>query len=144
MVAAAVYPSGPFYRADLVTEFAHDARELVDVLFGTSDSSVPPSDAETRRLALAAVDRLLTRLAEHGVRHPDLNARNILLTRSSHGVEAILLDLDRCVVDDPPAPGDRERLRQRLVRSLRKLGHARPGNVSDEELAILMQGSDDS
>ena len=98
VVAAAVYPAGLFYRADLVTEFVYDARELADVLLGTPDSAVPPSDPETRALALICTDRLVASMVAHGIRHPDLNARNIIVARTSQGMEAILLDLDRCVV----------------------------------------------
>ena len=141
VVAAAVYPSGLFYRADLVTELVYDARELADVLLGTADGSVPPSDRDIRALALTSAHRLITRMVEQGVRHPDLNARNILLTRSGQGAEAILLDLDRCVVGSP-APGDGERLRRRLTRSVRKLQPGRPGALSEQEMDVLLKGPD--
>jgi len=144
VVAAAVYPSGPIYRADLVTEFVYDARELADVLLGTSDRSVAASDADERARALVCVDRLVTRMAENGIRHPDLNARNILLTQTSHGMEAVLLDLDRCVVGGPVAAGDSDRLRLRLARSIRKLQRARSGGLSDEEMEIILKGPAES
>ena len=142
VVAAAVYPSGLFYRADLVTEFVYDARELADVLLGTPDSSAPPVDADTRAQALTCTIRLVARMTEHGIRHPDLNARNILLAQSSHGMEAILLDLDRCVIDGTSAPDGGQRLRRRLVRSIRKLQHSRSGGLSDEEMEAILTGSE--
>ncbi len=144
VVAAAVYPSGPFYRADLITEFVYDARELADVLLGTSDFSIPPSDADTRALALAGTHRLVASLVAHGVRHPDLNARNILLAPTSQGMEAIVLDLDRCAVSGSSRPGDGERLRRRLARSIRKLERTRSGGLSDEEMEIILKGPDAS
>ncbi len=140
VMAAAVYPSGPFYRADLVTEFVYDARELADVLLGTADSSVPPADAETRTRALICTNALIRLMVEHGVRHPDLNARNILLTQRPDGMEAVLLDLDRCRVGGTPAPDDEERLRQRLARSIRQLERSRPGSVSAEGMEAIVEG----
>ena len=142
VVAAAVYPVGLFYRADLVTEFVYDARELADVLLGTPDSSVPPADADTRARALTCTTQLVARMAERGIRHPDLNARNILLAQSSHGMEAILLDLDRCVIGSRSASGDGPGLRRRLARSIRKLQRTRPGGLSDEEMKVILTGSD--
>ena len=142
VVAAAVYPAGLFYRADLVTEFVYDARELADVLLGTPDSSAPPVDADTRAQALTCTTRLVARMTEHGIRHPDLNARNILLAQSSHGMEAILLDLDRCVIEGTSAPDGGQRLRRRLVRSIRKLQHSRSGGLSDEEMEAILTGSE--
>ena len=144
VVAAAVYPSGVFYRADLITEFVYDARELADVLLGTPDSAVPPSDPETRALALTCTDRLVASMVAHGIQHPDLNARNILVARTSQGVEAILLDLDRCVVGAAVARGLSDRLRRRLGRSIRKLQRTRSRSLSDEEMEIILSGLEES
>lgn len=142
VIAAAVYPSGLFYRADLITEFVSDARELADVLLGTSDSSVPLADHETRALALACTDQLIRNMVTHGIRHADLNARNILLTRTSQRTEAILLDLDRCAIREGEGTGDSNRLRQRLARSIRKLQRTRPGEVSEAEMRIILDGAE--
>ena len=142
VVAAAVYPAGLFYRADLVTEFVYDARELADVLLGTPDSSAPPADADMRAQALTCTTQLVARMTEHGIRHPDLNARNILLAQSSHGMEAILLDLDRCAIGRPSAPGDGHGLRRRLARSIRKLQRTRSGGLSGEEMEVILTGSE--
>ena len=140
VVAAAVYMAGLFYRADLVTEFVTDARELADVLLGTQDRSVPPADADVRSRALTCTTRLVARMAEYGIRHPDLNARNVLLAQSSHGMEAILLDLDRCVIGGPAAPGQGDVLLRRLARSIRKLERSRAGKLTDEEMELLVTG----
>ena len=55
IVAAAVYPSGLLYRADLVTELVPHARTLADVLFGKTDASASGgrSTGDARREALA-------------------------------------------------------------------------------------------
>ncbi len=141
VVAAAVYWAGLFYRADLVTEYVPEARELADVLLGTSDSSILPAAADVRTQALSCTSQLVARMVERGVRHPDLNARNILLTRKSQGMEAILLDLDRCAIGAWPATDAGSRLRRRLARSIVKLQHERPGELSGEEMAVILIGS---
>ena len=153
VVAAAVYPSGVLYRADLVTEFVPHARTLADVLFGIDDPSCGSNAAEARRddgrdarrQALACTRNLITRLAKAGVHHPDLNAENVLIAREAQQVHAILIDLDGCRVAEPSNPVDAGRLRRRLVRSIRKLDRARPrshldgeGHLTTEELNHLL------
>lgn len=127
VTAGAVYPAGPFYRADVVTVYLPDAVELADVLFGEGGSM------ETER-ALERAGLLLARMAARGVRHPDLNARNILFV----GREAFLLDLDRCrpIPDGRPVPA--RPMLARLERSLTKLATARGlGPPSATELEVL-------
>jgi hypothetical protein len=138
VVAAAVYPVGLFYRADLITEFVSDARELADVLLGTSDPPSAAEEGDARALALYATDRLIAGMVTNGVRHPDLNARNILLARTAHGVEAVLLDLDRCAIRDGGGQNENTRQRQRLARSIRKLARSRPGRVDEEEMGVIL------
>ena len=133
IVAAAVYPSGLFYRADLVTEFVPDARTLADILFGGNDHSGAAPHGDARRDALACAAELIVRLAKAGVHHPDLNAANVLIARDGRDVHAVLLDLDGCSVAGPGGPGEVERLRRRLTRSLRKLGRTRPRFQDDGE-----------
>ncbi len=55
-----------------------------------------------------------------GVAHPDLNLKNILLVRSGGGVSAVLLDLDRCRIQDRLSDGQGARMRRRLLRSVEK------------------------
>jgi len=141
VVVAALYPAGLFYRADLVTELVYDARELADLLLGTADASAGPVDADTRATALEGVDRLVALMAEKGVRHADLNARNILLAPTAGGLESILLDLDRCVIGEPLALEDERRLRRRLARSIRKLQRSRVGEMSVDDMEILLKGA---
>ena len=136
VVAAAVYPDGPFYRTDIVTEYVDDARELADLLLGTADSVVPAADVRVQ--ALQCTSQLVAHMAERGVVHPDLNARNILLRQTSQGMEAILLDLDRCAISGRPEANTGSRLRRRLARSIFKLQHSRPGELSEEEIAVIL------
>ncbi len=133
IVAAAVYPSGPLYRADLVTELVPHARTLADVLFGTKDPSGGRSAGDARREALACTRNLIARLSKAGVHHRDLNAENILIARDAQYVHAVLLDLDGCRVAGPGSPVDAGGLRRRLARSIRKLERMRPRSQNDGE-----------
>jgi hypothetical protein len=90
----------------------------------------PTLDASARSVALAAVAEAIARLHAAGLRHGDLNLRNILVRESSLGragapPPVILIDLD------PPPPTRREAHSAegnllRLLRSWARL-HARDG-----------------
>lgn len=145
IVAAAVYPSGILYRADLVTELVPHAQTLADVLFGGNDPAQERPGGDPTREALACTAKLIERLAEAGVHHWDLNAENVLIARKGHHVHAILLDLDRCRVGGPRGPADAGRLRRRLARSIRKLerthswsGDDGEGHLTNEEMSHLL------
>lgn len=157
VVAGVVYPSGLVYRADLVTAFVPETRDLAAVLFGragTGDGRTPADGAlrrghgaaelqvgERDRLgALRRTGALIARMAARGVRHPDLNAKNVLLREprdptSDGGPETLILDLDRCAFTDgvdSPAP-----LLARLERSLRKFERAGGPALSEAEWIAL-------
>ena len=145
ILAAAVYPGGLLYRADLVTELVPHARTLADVLFGENGSSAGGTGRNTRREAMACVAELITRLARAGVHHPDLNAENVLIAREPQRVHAILLDLDGCRVAGPSVPVDPAKLRRRLARSIRKLERTRSrfqtdgeGHLTNDEIDQLL------
>ena len=89
IVAGATYVDGIHYRCDLVTEVVADATTLADVLHeqdGTRGWLV----------AMAAAGALIRELADAGVFHVDLNARNILLAGTP--ASAWVIDLDRARV----------------------------------------------
>lgn len=132
IVAAAVYPTGVLYRADLVTEFVPNARTLADVLFG-NDESGAETDRDERREALFCARHLIARLSKAGVRHRDLNAQNVLIAREAQQVHAILLDLDGCKVEGRRNPADAGRLGRRLARSIRKLDRTHERSHDDDE-----------
>lgn len=141
VIAGAVYPAGPLhYRADIVTEMIPDALDLGLLLFGEAalaeDASEEarahapePADEELARAALEAAGRLVRDMERAGVYHPDLNARNILVTRDGE-VRAHLLDLDRCQCREEGVPVPVGPMRDRLLRSLRKLAR-RAGQEMD-------------
>ena len=127
--AVIFYPAGPFVRIEVVTRHIPDSRDLVQGL-----ASRPASGA--RKRLFAAVRKLLTQLHHHGIRHPDLNARNILLT-SSGACTAWLLDIDTVRFGEPHADPVDAANRNRLLRSLLK--RARLGDLgwSEPEVAKL-------
>jgi 3-deoxy-D-manno-octulosonic acid kinase len=132
VVAGAIYPNGWFYRADLVTDYVPESRNLAEIVFGDADRS----DVHD---ALRATGTLIGAMASIGLGHPDLNARNILLVRGTGGVSAILVDLDRCRVPPVPQPVSPEPMVTRLIRSLRKIARTRaiPSGPAPDDLIVL-------
>lgn len=112
IVAYATYAAGArMRRADVVTREVPRAHDLAVAL--------AEPDAAARDEALESAGRLLRALAAAGVHHPDLNLKNILVSRGDQGgTKAYLLDVDR-VRFHPPAEGARvsEWNLRRLVRS---------------------------
>ncbi|MDX1567343.1 MAG: lipopolysaccharide kinase InaA family protein [Longimicrobiales bacterium] len=138
VVAAAVYPSGIFYRGDLVTVYIPDSLELAEVLFDPRRRGV--SSSIDRREAMAETGSLIRRMADTGVEHVDLNARNILLRWSGRAPEAHLLDLDRCKLRDGPLPRAARSMHDRLLRSIRKLEKKTDLRVAPGEIKALGKG----
>jgi hypothetical protein len=132
VVAYAVYAAGPvFARSDVVTEEIPDSRDFGAVLLATEPES------EIRQRAWNATRRLLKRLAAAGVRHHDLNVKNVLLRRTEDDLfAAYVLDIDRVELDCSRRDaygGNRARLR----RSVEKWRETRGARISDAELERL-------
>jgi 3-deoxy-D-manno-octulosonic acid kinase len=134
VVAGAVYTSGMFYRADIATEFIPDAESLADLLFRSSDRQI---DAEK---TLHISGEVVRTLEDTHVLHPDVNAGNILLREHDGVIEAHVIDLDRCNVLARAAPVRPRFMRDRLERSLRKLGKLHAVQVSDTGWQALRDG----
>lgn len=111
-VAAMIEREGPFYRAGLLTCLIPGARELATL---AADLSI----SQWRGLATT-----LDGFFSAGLRHPDLNARNLLMDNAGRWY---LLDLDRASLVAGRVDG--KRMRRRLARSLEKLSAPgwRPG-----------------
>jgi 3-deoxy-D-manno-octulosonic acid kinase len=112
----AAYPTTFGFRTvDVVSRFVPEAFDL-----GTIAAGLVPE--MHRDEALAATQQLLARLAKAGVRHPDLNVKNVLLTRASDGsLTAMIIDVD--VVQWEPQRAAQESMQAnvaRLLRSMRK------------------------
>jgi hypothetical protein len=140
VIGYATYGVGPMLlRADVMTAEVPNAGDLGDFLARTAEPA-------QRLEAFRATARLLQRLAQTGVWHPDLNAKNVLIlppgnngadARSAH--TAIVLDIDRVKLVVPGDPQLAEANLERLLRSLRKRGRdARNGPpVHESELSEL-------
>ena len=132
VVAGVVYRAGPsgvlgFYRADLVTELVPSARSLAAALQADGDALAP----------LRRAGALVRALSEAGVRHPDLNAGNVVLDGKG---DAWVLDLDRAARLARPSPAATHGMLRRLERSLRKGEHERGRPLSTEEWEALRAG----
>jgi len=108
-VAARYAPSGPIYRAQLMTERIPGATPLADCL----------READLPAQVWLSIGQTLRRLHALGVDHVDLNCRNILLDAEA-GVW--LIDFDRCRRRAPGrwAEGNLARLERSLVKEAGK------------------------
>jgi len=139
IVAAAMYPAGPFYRADLVTVFVPGATDLVASLFDTSRKGV--GGALERRDALQAAGELILQLASKGLHHRDLHAGNILLEWEGAAPSPLLVDLDRCQVMPRGNEASPHPMYRRLRRSLRKWERRTGLRISEVEWETLKRAA---
>ncbi|MDQ6888142.1 MAG: lipopolysaccharide kinase InaA family protein [Gemmatimonadota bacterium] len=132
ILAYATYPAGSVFRsADVVTREVHGGQDLAEAL-------IDAEDADSRRELLAATVALLALLASAGVRHPDLNLKNVLVRRDDDGqLEALLLDVDRVWFDDPAMGRAREANMRRFARSARKWRRFHGCPLDEDDLAWM-------
>jgi len=116
-VAARYERSGPFYRADLITEELPTRRTLAGAL------AAAPLAAERWR----EVGECIGRLHARGVHHADLNAHNLLLGDDG---TVYVLDFDRGRIR--PRGAWEPAVLERLQRSLRKVTAGLPPGRFDE------------
>jgi 3-deoxy-D-manno-octulosonic acid kinase len=128
VVSFVSYNAGPlFRRSDVATREIPESHDLAVVL-----REMP--DADHRESCLRATGRLLSLMARAGAHHPDLNARNVLITWDHDGASAHILDVDRIKFHVPSDPMVADANIQRLARSLRKLRENETLNVSDDDI----------
>lgn len=120
----------PFQRADVVTREITDGRDLAAYL--TTEVS-----AEECAEAWEATRGLVRTMNEAGVRHHDLNAKNVLLARSGDALAAYLLDVDRVAFGTPRSLEIARGNVARLLRSARKWRDERGAQLGDDEIAAL-------
>jgi len=149
VLAAAIYPRGWYYRADLVTRMVESARTLASVLFGAPDVHGEPgrggerADPRARREALRAAGWLVARLEALRVVHPDVHARNVLVVEHRGVVRPLVLDLDLAKTLPLSLPPPGPAMRRRLERSLRKLGRRAGCRLDRVEWDALRAGYGD-
>jgi hypothetical protein len=145
VVAYALYGAGPLLRrADVATREIADGRDLAAVLIGDANVRESYVGRAGRAAVLAAVADLLRALTNAGARHPDLNAKNVLLAPNRGGTSpvAYVLDVDRVVFDASGSRRVAEGNVRRLGRSLRKLRARRGLPITDDDLVLLASGAE--
>jgi tRNA A-37 threonylcarbamoyl transferase component Bud32 len=120
-----------FRRADVVTQEVERANDLSAYL-------ATGTPAAEREAAWAATRRLVLQMHEAGVRHHDLNVKNVLLARTGDDLGAYLLDVDRVSFGRPSDVRLFERNVRRLLRSARKWRDQRGATFDERELAELV------
>jgi hypothetical protein len=132
VVAFVSYPAGQiFRRSDVATREIPESHDLSVVLreMGAGDH---------REACLRATGKLLARMSQSGAHHPDLNARNVLITWDSHdGAGAHILDVDRIRFHVPGDPMVSTANLDRLERSLRKLREREQLPVTDADIGLI-------
>jgi hypothetical protein len=117
-----------FRRADVVTREIARGRDLGSYL---ASDEMPRARAE----AWVATRALVRAMNEAGVRHHDLNVKNVLLAREGETLVAHLLDVDRVTFDVPGSASVRDGNVQRLLRSARKWRDERGAAFDERELS---------
>jgi hypothetical protein len=118
----------PFQRADVVTREVADARDLSHYLSADTPDAI-------RRAAWAATRALVATMNDAGVRHHDLNVKNVLLAASGGDLAAWLLDVDRVTFGSPRSAEIAEANAARLLRSARKWRDQRGASFDEGEMA---------
>jgi hypothetical protein len=132
VVAIVSYRAGAVLRrSDVATREITESHDLAVVLKEMAD----PADRDS---CLRATGRLLASLARAGAHHPDLNARNVLISwDADEGARAHVLDVDRIRFHVPGDPMVERANLERLERSLAKLKGLGLLSITDAELLAL-------
>ena len=120
-----------FRRADVVTREVENARDL-------SAYMAREVSGTERGAAWEATRRLLAAMHTAGVRHHDLNVKNVLLAPAADGLTAHVLDVDRVEFGRAGDPRLSAANVQRLLRSARKWRDQRGATFDERELMDLV------
>lgn len=119
-----------FRRADVVTREIDAGRDL--------SAFMARETADDERAAAWAATRSLVRaMNDAGVRHHDLNVKNVLLAPREGGLVAYLLDVDRVTFGSRGSAEIARANAARLLRSARKWRDERGALFDERELAAL-------
>jgi 3-deoxy-D-manno-octulosonic acid kinase len=139
VTAIAIRKHGPFYRADIATEYIADSADLAEVTFGDArwaEPTRPGRDSVVQ--AWSAAGALVRDAARAGVVHADLNLKNILIAGRSSSPRAWLIDLDGCRIRDTDSTGrDLDRVLSRFDRSRRKFESSTGRRVQEAALTAF-------
>jgi len=135
-VAAIIEAKRLLWTCSLVTEEIQDAIDLAEYVCWLP--ATPPREIlSEKRDIIDAVAKAIRKMHDAGLYHADLQARNILIRRTTTGVDVFLIDLDKSFIRaDLP-----ERLRaqniRRLNRSIMKMQRALPPIDDDDRRRFL-------
>jgi hypothetical protein len=119
-----------FRRADVVTREIERSRDLAAFMQREMGD-------DARASAWAATRALVRSMNDAGVRHHDLNVKNVLLAPSEDGLTAYLLDVDRVTFGARGSVDVTRGNAARLLRSARKWRDERGALFDERELATL-------
>ena len=136
VVAFVSYPAGHLLRrSDVATREIPESHDLSTVLREVVDG-------EHRVECLRAAGKLVALMTRSGAHHPDLNARNILISwDSTAGASAHVLDVDRIRFHLPGDPMVAGANMGRLERSLLKLREQENLDVSTSDFEVIRAAS---
>jgi hypothetical protein len=117
-----------FLRADVVTREIDGGRDL-------STFMAPQTSGDERAAAWAAARALVRTMNDAGVRHHDLNVKNVLIASGGDGLTAYLLDVDRVTFGVPRSSEVTRGNAERLLRSARKWRAERGALFDERDLA---------
>jgi hypothetical protein len=122
----------PFRRADVVTRQIEYGRDLAT--FMTWQTSI-----DEREAAWTAARALVRAMNDAGVRHHDLNVKNVLIAPAEGGLTACLLDVDRVTFGAPGSDAVARGNVERLQRSARKWRDRHGARYDESELAEFLE-----
>ncbi len=137
VIAYATYPDPPLARrADVLTAEIAGAHDLAHEIMATGGLALGDD-------LITAIAALLASLTAAGARHPDLNIKNILVTRFENGaVHAQVIDVDRVWFDRPGRALVTRRNLERLTRSLHKWRRLHGLQVDDFDIQSIADAVD--
>ncbi len=137
VIAYATYPDGPLTRrADVLTAEVAGARDLAEEIMAAEGQALDEN-------LIMAVAALVASLTIAGARHPDLNIKNILVTRYDGGaVHAQVIDVDRVWFDQPGRALVTERNLRRLTRSFHKWRRLHGLQIDDFDIQSIADAVD--
>ncbi len=130
-VGAIVEARPPFWLCSLATEEIKDVIDLGEYALWLPAAPTREIMAEKREI-IEAVGKAVRKMHDAGLYHADLQVKNIMVRRSTTGVEVFFVDLDKSVIKDQISLKSRVRNLRRLNRSMMKM-RLDPPPIDDDD-----------
>jgi len=135
-VGAIVRARPPFWLCSLATEEIEDALDLGEYICWLP--AAPPREILVeKRQIIHATAKAIRKMHDAGLYHADLQVKNILIRRSTRGVEVFFVDLDKSTINGSLPQRLRARNLRRLNRSIMKMQRALPAIDDDDRRRFL-------